>query len=61
MKFRWMAVALVFFAAVAVRAAHAHFVALQTPERLHDGTLWTGRWQRDEAFWEWEREAAAPV
>src|SRR5439155_10838781 len=31
-------------AAAAVRAAHARFVALQTPERVHDGTLWTGRW-----------------
>src|SRR5712691_717904 len=48
-------------AAAAVRAAHARFVALQTQERLHDGTLWTGRWRRDEAFAEWEREAAAAV
>ncbi|HEY3079169.1 MAG TPA: DUF4838 domain-containing protein [Chloroflexota bacterium] len=41
------------------RAAHDRFAALQTPERLRAGTLWTGAWRRDHVFAEWEREAAA--
>ncbi|HEY3108511.1 MAG TPA: DUF4838 domain-containing protein, partial [Chloroflexota bacterium] len=40
------------------RTAHDRFAALQTPERLAAGTLWTGRWQRGETLAEWEREAA---
>lgn len=46
-------------AAAEARRAHDRFVALQTPERLRAGTLWTGGWRRDEVFAEWEREAAA--
>jgi hypothetical protein len=46
-------------AASTARAAHARFVAWQTPERLRAGTLWTGRWQREETFAAWEREASA--
>jgi hypothetical protein len=45
-------------AAAGVRAAHDPFAALQTPERMIAGTLWTGRWRRDETFAEWEREAS---
>jgi hypothetical protein len=41
------------------RAAHDRFAALQTPERLRAGTLWTGAWRRDHVLAEWEREAAA--
>jgi hypothetical protein len=41
------------------RAAHDRFAALQTPERLRAGTLWTGAWRRDHVFAEWERETAA--
>ncbi|HEY3079836.1 MAG TPA: hypothetical protein VGM69_07990 [Chloroflexota bacterium] len=47
-------------AARAAREAHDRFAALQTPERLRAGTLWTGAWRRDAGFAEWEREAAAP-
>jgi hypothetical protein len=46
-------------AAAQARRAHDRFAALQTPERLRSGTLWTGRWRRDEVFATWEREAAA--
>jgi hypothetical protein len=45
-------------AAAGARAAHDRFAALQTPERMIAGTLWTGRWRRDETFAEWEREAS---
>jgi hypothetical protein len=44
-------------AAADARAAHDRFAALQTPERLTAGTLWTGAWRRDATFAEWEREA----
>ena len=47
-------------AAARARQAHDRFAAWQTPERLRSGTLWTGRWRRDEDFAAWEREAAAP-
>jgi hypothetical protein len=47
-------------AAAEARAAHEQFAALQTPERLQGGTLWTGAWRRDDAFAAWEREAVAP-
>jgi hypothetical protein len=46
-------------AAREARAAHDTFAAIQTPERLVAGTLWTGRWRRDETFAAWEREASA--
>lgn len=45
-------------AAAEARAAHDAFAAMQTPERLGTGTLWTGRWRRDESFADWEREAS---
>jgi hypothetical protein len=41
------------------RAAHDAFAAVQTPDRIAGGTLWTGRWRRDETFAAWEREASA--
>lgn len=46
-------------AASAARSAHDRFAALQTPERLAAGTLWTGAWRRDATFAAWEREAKA--
>lgn len=46
-------------AVAAARAAHDRFAALQTPERLRAGTLWTGAWRRDHVLAEWEREAAS--
>ena len=46
-------------AATEARAAHDRFVAMQTPERMSAGTLWTGRWRRDDTFADWEREANA--
>ncbi len=46
-------------AAAEARITHDRFVALQTPERLAAGTLWTGRWRRDETFAAWERAANA--
>jgi hypothetical protein len=45
-------------AAAQAGAAHDRFAARQTPERIREGTLWTGRWRRDEAFAAWAREAA---
>ena len=40
------------------RIAHDRFVAFQMPERIQAGTLWTGRWSRDELLAAWERELA---
>jgi hypothetical protein len=45
--------------AARLRAAHDRFAALQTPERLAAGTLWTGAWRRDETLAEWEREVGS--
>jgi hypothetical protein len=42
-------------AAAQARAAYDRFAALQTPERIREGTLWTGRWRRDDAFATWVR------
>jgi hypothetical protein len=47
-------------AAAQAQAAYDRFAALQTPERIQEGTLWTGRWRRDEAFAAWVRDLYTP-
>ena len=46
-------------AAAQARAAYDRFAALQTPERIREGTLWTGRWRRDEDFAAWVQSISA--